>query len=97
VIPYYVILDEARFFFSDDICAWLRKLRDECQKFLEARAESFVEGGTEPKEFWRQADRLVSLLNEMPSRFQTELEFRQLTGRAAAQRRLQSGTDDFVW
>ena len=76
VIPHYVILEEARFFFSDDIYGWLRTLRDECQKFLEARADSFVEGGTEPKEFWGQAGRLVSLLNEMPSRFQTELVVR---------------------
>src|ERR1700730_3454861 len=32
---FYVTLDEARFFFSKDICVWLRTVEDDCRRLLE--------------------------------------------------------------
>ena len=74
VAPYYRTLDEARFFFSDDTCAWLRSLRNDCQKLLEAQR-----GGAQSR--LGSSARLVSLLDQMPARFERELQFPQLTQR----------------
>ncbi|MGA9865929.1 MAG: hypothetical protein WBQ75_05755 [Acetobacteraceae bacterium] len=38
VIPHYVVMGEARFFFSEEVCSWLDELKADCQKFLEAHA-----------------------------------------------------------
>ena len=80
IAQYFNALDEARFFFPDDICQWLHTLRhDHCEKLLVARAAGAA--GAAPGEIWSQMNRLVELLGEMPSRFEKELQFPQLTRR----------------
>ena len=80
IAQYFNALDEARFFFPHDICQWLHTLRhDHCEKLLVARAAGAA--GAAPGEIWSQMNRLVELLGEMPSRFEKELQFHQLTRR----------------
>jgi hypothetical protein len=80
IAQYFNALDEARFFFPDDICQWLHTLRhDHCEKLLVARATGAA--GAAPGEMWSQMNRLVELLGEMPSLFEKELQFPQLTRR----------------
>ena len=75
VIPHYVVMDEARFFFSDTIFVWMQELQEDCQKFLLAHASR----GESPQEYSDTIQRLVDHLTGMPQRFQQELSFRQLT------------------
>jgi hypothetical protein len=78
VIQYYVLLDEAHFFFPKDVCDWLRTLREECQRLLIARSMQPVVAS----EIAAQTTHLVDLLAEMPQRFENELGFRHVTRRA---------------
>ena len=71
VIPHYLIIDEARFFFSDETCSWLDKLRDDCQSFIVAHASKAPLSSHEKT--------LVDHLAGIRARFQEELGFRQLT------------------
>lgn len=75
VIPHYVVMSEARFFFPGEIFAWIQELEKDCQSFLVSRPSR----STNPKAFAEKSQRLVDKMNEMPQRFQQELGFRQLT------------------
>ena len=77
VIPHFIVMDEARFFFSDDIRSWLDDLKVDCQNFLAAQADSNV-----PE--MEKHTKMVALINrvtDMSKRFEKELEFAQLTRR----------------
>jgi hypothetical protein len=74
IAQYFNALEEARFFFSDDICQWLHTLRhDHCERLLEAHTT-----GAAPAEIWSRINRIVELLGEMPACFEKELQFPQL-------------------
>jgi hypothetical protein len=75
IIPHYVVMDEARFFFSQAICVWMQELQKDCQEFLLAHASR----GENPQEYSDTMNRLVDHLSGMPQRFQQELGFSQLT------------------
>jgi hypothetical protein len=75
-VQYYAKLEEARFFFPDDICEWLKLLRRECDKYMHLRAT-----GASEEIWWAQSYRLSELFGEMPSRFEKALQFPRLTGR----------------
>jgi type II secretory pathway pseudopilin PulG len=78
VSPHFIVMDEARFFFSDDICSWLDELRVDCRNFLGAHDDSNVP----PLETHAKMMALVNRATEMSKRFEKELEFRQLIRRA---------------
>jgi hypothetical protein len=75
VLPHYVVMDEAMFFFPPEICAWMRQLKNDCQSFLSSHAAR----GRNPEEYSNKQQRLVDHLTEMPQRFEQELRLRQLT------------------
>jgi hypothetical protein len=75
VIPHYVIMDEARFFFSERTYAWMKELQEDCQRFLRTHAKP----DKNPQEYSDSQKRLIEHLTGMPQRFQQELGFRQLT------------------
>jgi hypothetical protein len=83
VVPHYVVMDEAIFFFSPDTCAWLQSVQQDCQKFLEVHASR---GRPEynPTEFTNAQSKLLNDFRAMPERFRTELAFRQLTRKGPA-------------
>lgn len=78
VIPHYIVMDEARFFFSEDLCAWLDALKADCQSFIVAHADLRLP----PGETHAKMMAIVNRVSEMPKRFEKELEFPQLTRRA---------------
>jgi hypothetical protein len=80
VIPFYLIMDEARFFFSTDLCDWLASLKGECENLIAASVAS----GTDPGKASHQSQIITKRLFEMPTRFGYEMQFRQLTGGNAA-------------
>jgi type II secretory pathway pseudopilin PulG len=71
-------LNEAEFFFSKDICAWLRKLREECQQLLILRSTQHLPAAP-AAEIATRSNHLVDVLIEMPRRFEGELGFRHVT------------------
>ena len=75
---HYVVMDEAVFFFSPEICGWLESLQKDCQNFLEVNA---ARGTAEydTREYARLTTLLLNHFRDMPERFRTELSFRQLT------------------
>lgn len=74
--PHHVAIKEARFFFPNPVCEWLRALLDEDVKdFLTARTNA----GS--PEFLAASAKLLQRFDEMPDIFQSELEFSQLTRR----------------
>jgi hypothetical protein len=75
VIPHYVVMSEARFFFPSKIYAWIEELEKDCQSFLASRPSR----STNPSAFAEKTQRLVNKMSDMPERFQEELGFRQLT------------------
>ena len=77
VMPLHAKLNEADFFFSKDICDWLRKLRQDCNNFLELRSRAHLPGVA--SEIATRSTRLVDILVEMPHRFENELGFRHVT------------------
>jgi hypothetical protein len=81
VVPHYVVMDEAMFFFSPETCAWLQSVQQDCQKFLEANAS---QGTPEynSKEASKAQLKLLEHFKAMPERFRNELGFRQLTQNA---------------
>jgi hypothetical protein len=78
VIPHYVVMDEAIFFFSPETCAWLESVQRDCQAFLEAHASRNTPeyNSTEYNSAQRK---LLDDFHALPDRFRHELSFRQLT------------------
>jgi len=87
IVPYLVTLDEARFFFPDDICNFLRALQEQCQYLAAAhgdwkRIKNGAERASRGKEIADRTTELRELRLQMPARFEKVLQFPQLTGRA---------------
>jgi hypothetical protein len=80
VVPLHAKLNEAEFFFSKDICDWLRKLREDCNQLLIMRGTPDVPNA-HPSEIAAQTTRLVDVLAQMPYRFENELGFRHVSRR----------------
>jgi type II secretory pathway pseudopilin PulG len=80
VVSLHAKLNEAEFFFSRDICDWLRKLREDCNKLLVMRGTPDVPNAP-ASEIMALSNRLVDILIEMPHRFEKELGFRHVTRR----------------
>jgi type II secretory pathway pseudopilin PulG len=78
VLPLQAKLNEAEFFFSRDICDWLRKLREDCNNLLIMRGTPHLPNAP-PSEISALNTRLVDTLIEMPHRFERELGFRHVT------------------
>ena len=78
VVPHYVVMDEAIFFFSPETCAWLQSVQQDCQKFLEANASRGM-AEYNSREATQAQLKLLEHLQAMPERFRSELSFRQLT------------------
>lgn len=76
IIPHYLVMDEARLFFPDDICSWLNDLKVDCQNFVEAHASQ-----APPMVILDKTTVLLNRLTETSKRFEKELEFPQLTRR----------------
>jgi hypothetical protein len=77
VVPLYAALNEAEFFFSPDICDWLRTLREQCNQLLIQRSTQHLPGAP-ASEIAARSTHLVDLLTEMPRRFENELGFRHV-------------------
>ena len=75
IFKYYTIMEEAQFFFPDEICSWLDDLKNDCNKFF--RTRNTIHGT--PQENYDVIVHLSDRLGEMPTRFRSTLEFRQLT------------------
>ena len=74
LVSYHVAFKEARFYFSDILCQWLRTLiEDDVKDYLNARSKP----GS--PEFLAASMKLLQRFEEMPDRFGPELEFSQLT------------------
>jgi hypothetical protein len=78
VVPHYVVMDEAIFFFSSETCAWLQSVQQDCQKFLEANA-SLRTPEYNSAEYTQIQRKLLDDFQALPERFRSELSFRQLT------------------
>ena len=78
VVPLHAKLNEAEFFFSPDICDWLRQLREDCTNLLVLRSTAHLPGAPH-SEIATRSTRLVDTLVEMPHRFEKELGFRHVT------------------
>jgi len=78
VVPHYVVMDEALFFFSPQTCAWLESVQHDCQKFLDAHA-SLNTPEHNPREYTTAQLKLLEDFKALPQRFRKELAFRQLT------------------
>jgi len=78
VVPHYVVMDEALFFFSPETCAWLDSVQHDCQRFLEAHASRNT-SEYNPAEHSASERKLLADLREMPARFRKELSFQQFT------------------
>ena len=89
VAPYYRTLDEARFFFSDDTCAWLRSLRNDCQKLLEAQR-----GGAQPKAVWGQAPAWLASSTKCPHALRGSFNFPSLLNATSRRRIPRNGNRD---
>jgi hypothetical protein len=83
VIPLYLILDEAAFFFPANTCAFLDSMRTDCQKLIVANADkqnpNYTYSQVENDEIQSITRRLVNTLASMPKHFETDLKFSQLT------------------
>jgi hypothetical protein len=77
VAPHFVVIDEARFFFSDAVSDWLAVLKKECQALMVAQASGL---SRDPMDVAKKTAHLLERLEEMPAVFASELGFRQLTG-----------------
>jgi type II secretory pathway pseudopilin PulG len=78
VVPLHAKLNEAEFFFSRDICDWLRALREDCNNLLVLRSTEHLPGAP-AGEIANRSTRLTDALIEMPRRFENELGFRHVT------------------
>jgi hypothetical protein len=78
VVPHYVVMDEALFFFSPQTCAWLETVQHDCQEFLLAHASRNTPE-CNSREYSAAQHKLLEDFKALPQRFRTELAFRQLT------------------
>jgi hypothetical protein len=78
VVPHYVVMDEALFFFSPETCAWLASVQDDCQKFLLSDASRNTPEYN-PREYSTAQLKLLEDFKALPQRFHKELAFRQFT------------------
>lgn len=84
----YVKLEEARFFFDPDICAFLEKLHSNAESFL---TELSADVSADDAAAWSaRAERLTTkqailrqMYADLPKKFQSALEFTQLTKNVA--------------
>jgi hypothetical protein len=77
VVPLHAVLNEAEFFFSPDICDWLRTVREKYNQLLVLRSTQHLPGAP-AGEIAARSTHLVDLLTEMPRRFESELGFRHV-------------------
>jgi hypothetical protein len=82
VDKHYVVMDEAMFFFSPETCLWLKSVKQDCQKFMEANA-SLGKPEHNSMEHTNTQRKLLDDFQAMPERFRNELSFRQLTQKGA--------------
>lgn len=78
VIPHYIVMDEAIFFFAPETCAWLKSVQSDCQKFLEEGA-SMNTPEYNSTEYNKAERKLLEDFQALPEQFRHELSFRQLT------------------
>jgi hypothetical protein len=79
VTEHYVVIDEARFFFSPELCERLQAVQADCQQFLEGRARQPTDPDYNPREDAARQTRLTEKFRGMAKTFEKELKFRQLT------------------
>jgi hypothetical protein len=84
VVKYYVVLDEALFFFPDDFCVFLQTVRDACQLYCETRDQNRGEPNSpqwmeSAREIARQQTQLAQYHRDMPVYFAHVMKFEQLT------------------
>jgi hypothetical protein len=83
VIPLYLILDEATFFFPPTTCRFLLSVREDCQKLIVLNAEkqnpNYLYSKAENDEIRSITQKLVDTLSTMPKQFEDDLKFSQLT------------------
>jgi hypothetical protein len=84
VVKYFVILDEAPFFFPEAFCVFLQTVKDACQLYYETRNQNRGEP-TSPqwvetaREIARQETQLAQYHRDMPVYFASVMKFEQLT------------------
>ena len=84
IILHYVTIDESVFFFSPELCAWLQKVKADCQFFFgehTAEKELLPSSSPMPPRIYEAKRKILSDLSELTERFRDDLIFRQLTGR----------------
>lgn len=88
IVPYLITLDEARFFFPDDICNFLGALKDNCERLAVAYGDLHRNKDADQSRRRSQADGIAAATTllkncrlQMPARFEDVLQFPQLTGR----------------
>lgn len=83
IIPLYLILDEAPFFFPVNTCAFIISVRNDCQRVIVLNAEkqnpNYTYSQAENDEIRSITQRLVNALSSMPKQFEADLKFSQLT------------------
>lgn len=80
IIPLQAKLNEAEFFFPQEICEWLRAIRKDCSDFLILRGGQHLPNAhTRAAEIASRSNHLFDALVEMPRRFESELGFRHVT------------------
>jgi hypothetical protein len=85
VIPIFLVLDEARFFFPRDICLFVEALVTDCQRILElhGRRQSLKEGSCKwfplGDQIVDERTKLDKIRLGMPERFKDVMAFAQLT------------------
>jgi hypothetical protein len=80
VIALHAKLNEAEFFFSSEICEWLRTLRKDCSDLLILRSGQHLPNAhTRAEEIARRSNNLFDTLVDIPRRFEGELGFRHVT------------------
>jgi type II secretory pathway pseudopilin PulG len=77
LVPLQVVLNEAEFFFSPDICDWLRTVRKKCSDLLVLQSTQHLPGAP-ASEISARSTHLFDLLTEMPRRFESDLGFRHV-------------------
>ncbi len=80
LIPLQAKLNEAEFFFSSDICDWLRTVRKDCTDFLILRSgQHLPDAHTRAGDIASRSNQLFDALVDMPRRFEGALGFRHVT------------------
>jgi hypothetical protein len=91
IVPkYFGTLDNARFFFPDDICNFVRALQERCQSLaaayedLKRIKDGSSQRASRGKQIVDQTTQLRELRLQMPAHFEKVLQFPQLTRRASS-------------